>query len=283
MISAKTNINSINAQNSYKVNYRDMSQNLEKLATGSRINRASDDAAGLALSTGFVSQIFGNQQAINNLNDASNLVQTADSTIRNVAEIMQRMRELAVQASNDTYTDDDRTLMNNEYKQMEEEINRIITDTKWNKSTLLDGSNASNANGTYIIQAGADNSQSITIDIGDFSIATGHLSKLNGIDISTQVNANNTINDIDDAFQELLSKQADFGSFQNRLMHAIDTIVEYKFNMVDSNGRVLVDTDYGKELTKMTKHQIISQGAIAMASQSNALASTVSSLLESYS
>ena len=282
MISAKTNINSINAQISYQVNSRDMEKSLERLATGYRINKSGDDAAGLALSTGFVSQIYGNQQAINNLNDATALIQTADSTIRNVAEIMQRMRELAVQASNDTYSNDDRTLMNIEYKQMEEEVTRIVSDTKWNKSNLLDGSNASNANGTYLIQAGADNSQSITIDIGDFSIASGHLSKLNGLDITTQANANNTINDIDDAFQTLLAKQADFGSYQNRLMHAIDTIVEYKYNMVDSNGRVLVDTDYGKELTKMTKHQIVSQGAIAMASQSNAVASTVSSLLESF-
>ena len=146
MISAKTNINSINAQNSYQVNYRDMSKSLERLATGSRINRSGDDAAGLALSTGFVSQIFGNQQAINNLNDATGLVQTADSTIRNVTEVLQRMRELSVQASNDTYSDSDRVLMNNEFKQMEEEINRIISQTKWNKMNLFDASNASNAN-----------------------------------------------------------------------------------------------------------------------------------------
>ena len=282
MISAKTNINSINAQNSYQVNYRDMSKSLERLATGSRINRSGDDAAGLALSTGFVSQIFGNQQAINNLNDATGLVQTADSTIRNVTEVLQRMRELSVQASNDTYSDSDRVLLNNEFKQMEEEINRIISQTKWNKMNLFDASNASNANGTFIIQAGADNAQSITIDIGDFSIASGHLSKLNGLDITTQSNANNSLNDIDDAIQSLSSKQADFGSYQNRIHHAIDSLVEYKFNMVDSNGRVLVDTDYGKEITKMTKHQIVSQAAVAMAGQANAIASTVSSLLEAY-
>ena len=282
MISAKTNINSINAQNSYQVNYRDMSKSLERLATGSRINRSGDDAAGLALSTGFVSQIFGNQQAINNLNDATGLVQTADSTIRNVTEVLQRMRELSVQASNDTYSDSDRVLMNNEFKQMEEEINRIISQTKWNKMNLFDASNASNANGTFIIQAGADNAQSITIDIGDFSIASGHLSKLNGLDLTTQSNANNSLNDIDDAIQSLSSKQADFGSYQNRIHHAIDSLVEYKFNMVDSNGRVLVDTDYGKEITKMTKHQIVSQAAVAMAGQANAIASTVSSLLEAY-
>ena len=282
MISAKTNINSINAQNSYQVNYRDMSKSLERLATGSRINRSGDDAAGLALSTGFVSQIFGNQQAINNLNDATGLVQTADSTIRNVTEVLQRMRELSVQASNDTYSDSDRVLMNNEFKQMEEEINRIISQTKWNKMNLFDASNASNANGTFIIQAGADNAQSITIDIGDFSIASGHLSKLNGLDITTQSNANNSLNDIDDAIQSLSSKQADFGSYQNRIHHAIDSLVEYKFNMVDSNGRVLVDTDYGKAITKMTKNQIVSQAAVAMAGQANAIASTVSSLLEAY-
>jgi len=282
MISAKTNINAINAQNSYQVNYRDMSKSLERLATGSRINRSGDDAAGLALSTGFVSQIFGNQQAINNLNDATGLVQTADSTIRNVTEVLQRMRELSVQASNDTYSDSDRVLMNNEFKQMEEEINRIISQTKWNKMNLFDASNASNANGTFIIQAGADNAQSITIDVGDFSIASGHLSKLNGLDITTQSNANNSLNDIDDAIQSLSSKQADFGSYQNRIHHAIDSLVEYKFNMVDSNGRVLVDTDYGKAITKMTKHQIVSQAAVAMAGQANAIASTVSSLLEAY-
>ena len=131
MISANTNISSINAQISYQVNSRDMEKSLERLATGYRINKSGDDAAGLALSTGFVSQIFGNQQAINNLNDATALIQTADSTIRNVAEIMQRMRELAVQASNDTYSNDDRTLMNIEYKQMEEEVTRIVSDTKF--------------------------------------------------------------------------------------------------------------------------------------------------------
>ena len=118
---------------SYQVNSRDMEKSLERLATGYRINKSGDDAAGLALSTGFVSQIYGNQQAINNLNDATALIQTADSTIRNVAEILQRMRELSVQASNDTYSNDDRTLMNIEYKQMEEEVTRIVSDTKWNK------------------------------------------------------------------------------------------------------------------------------------------------------
>ena len=281
MIGAKTNINSINAQNSSGSAIQPC-KSLERLATGSRINRSGDDAAGLALSTGFVSQIFGNQQAINNLNDATGLVQTADSTIRNVTEVLQRMRELSVQASNDTYSDSDRVLMNNEFKQMEEEINRIISQTKWNKMNLFDASNASNTNGTFIIQAGADNAQSITIDIGDFSIASGHLSKLNGLDLTTQSNANNSLNDIDDAIQSLSSKQADFGSYQNRIHHAIDSLVEYKFNMVDSNGRVLVDTDYGKEITKMTKHQIVSQAAVAMAGQANAIASTVSSLLEAY-
>ena len=277
-----TNINSIVAQNATNKSDRSMTKTMEKLSTGFRINKSGDDAAGLAVSTKMTAQIRGTNQAARNISDAIALVQTADGAAKEISAIMQRMRELAVQASNDTYTDDDRTLMNKEYKQMEEEVNRIVSDTKWNKSNLLDGSNASNANGTYLIQVGADNSQSITIDIGDFSIASGHLSKLNGINITTQTNANNTISDIDDAFQELLSKQADFGSYQNRLMHAIDTIVEYKFNMVDSNGRVLVDTDYGKELTKMTKHQIVSQGAVAMASQSNAVASTVSSLLESF-
>ena len=170
-----TNINSIVAQNATNKSDRAMTKTMEKLSTGFRINKSGDDAAGLAVSTKMTAQIRGTNQAGRNISDAIALVQTADGAAKEISSIMQRMRELAVQGATETYSTDDLALMDTEYQQLESEITRIVTQTKWNKMELLDGSGGSGGAGAFIIQVGSDNAQSMTVSIGNLDIAAGSL------------------------------------------------------------------------------------------------------------
>ena len=182
-----TNVNSIVAQNATNKSDRAMTKTMEKLATGYRINKAGDDAAGLAVSTKLTAQIRGTNQAARNVSDAIALVQTADGAAKEISAIMQRMRELAVQGATETYSTDDLGLMDIEYQQLEAEITRIVAQTKWNKMELLDGSGGSGGAGAFIIQVGSDNAQAVTVSIGNLDIAAGSLGCLSGLDVSTQV------------------------------------------------------------------------------------------------
>ncbi len=274
-----TNINSIVAQNATNKSDRAMTKTMEKLATGYRINKAGDDAAGLAVSTKMTAQIRGTNQAGRNISDAIALVQTADGAAKEISSIMQRMRELAVQGATETYSTDDLALMDTEYQQLEAEITRIVTQTKWNKMELLDGSGGSGGAGAFIIQVGSDNAQSMTVSIGNLDVAAGSLGCLSGLDVSTQSNASAAITNIDGAFQNLATIRADYGSYMNRLSHSLNNAEVFSANMADSNSR-LMDTDYAKEMTEFAKSQIVRQAGMAMLTQANAIPNQVLQLLQ---
>ena len=274
-----TNINSIVAQNATNKSDRAMTKNMEKLSTGFRINKSGDDAAGLAVSTKMTAQIRGTNQAGRNISDAIALVQTADGAAKEISSIMQRMRELAVQGATETYSTDDLALMDTEYQQLESEITRIVTQTKWNKMELLDGSGGSGGAGAFIIQVGSDNAQSMTVSIGNLDVAAGSLGCLSGLDVSTQSNASAAITNIDGAFQNLATIRADYGSYMNRLSHSLNNAEVFSANMADSNSR-LMDTDYAKEMTEFAKSQIVRQAGMAMLSQANAIPNQVLQLLQ---
>jgi len=274
-----TNINSIVAQNATNKSDRAMTKTMEKLSTGFRINKSGDDAAGLAVSTKMTAQIRGTNQAARNISDAIALVQTADGATKEISAIMQRMRELAVQGATETYSTDDLALMDTEYQQLEAEITRIVTQTKWNKMELLDGSGGSGGAGAYIIQVGSDNAQSMTVSIGNLDIAAGSLGCLSGLDVSSQANASAAITNIDGAFQNLATIRADYGSYMNRLSHSLNNAEVFSANMADSNSR-LMDTDYAKEMTEFAKSQIVRQAGMAMLSQANAIPNQVLQLLQ---
>ena len=274
-----TNINSIVAQNATNKSDRAMTKNMEKLSTGFRINKSGDDAAGLAVSTKMTAQIRGTNQAGRNISDAIALVQTADGATKEISSIMQRMRELAVQGATETYSTDDLALMDTEYQQLEAEITRIVTQTKWNKMELLDGSGGSGGAGAFIIQVGSDNAQSMTVSIGNLDIAAGSLGCLSGLDVSSQANASAAITNIDGAFQNLATIRADYGSYMNRLSHSLNNAEVFSANMADSNSR-LMDTDYAKEMTEFAKSQIVRQAGMAMLTQANAIPNQVLQLLQ---
>ena len=274
-----TNVNSIVAQNATNKSDRAMTKTMEKLSTGFRINKSGDDAAGLAVSTKLTAQIRGTNQAARNVSDAIALVQTADGAAKEISAIMQRMRELAVQGATETYSTDDLALMDIEYQQLEAEITRIVSQTKWNKMELLDGSGGSGGAGAFIIQVGSDNAQSVTVSIGNLDIAAGSLGCLSGLDVSTQSNASSAITNIDGAFQTLATIRADYGSYMNRLESTLNNAEVFSANMSDANSRLL-DTDYAKEMTEFAKSQIVRQAGMAMLSQANAIPNQVLQLLQ---
>ena len=279
-----TNINSIVSQNATNRSDRAMTNTMEKLSTGYRINKSGDDAAGLAVSTKMTAQIKGTNQAARNISDAVAMVQTADGALREVSALMQRMRELAVQGATETYSPADLALMDTEYQQLEAEITRIIDQTKWNKMDLLNGAGPSGTatDGAFIVQVGADNAQTLNVTIGSLEISTASyavLSDLEGLSVDSQVSAANAISKIDDAFTDLADKRAELGAYMNRLGHALGNAEIFSANMSDSNSRI-VDTDYAKEMTEFARAQIVRQAGMAMLSQANAIPSQILQILQ---
>lgn len=277
-----TNINSIVAQNATNQSDRAMTKNMEKLSTGFRINKSGDDAAGLAVSTKMTAQIRGTNQAGRNISDAIALVQTADGAAKEISSIMQRMRELAVQGATETYSTADLALMDTEYQQLEAEITRIVDQTKWNKMNLFDGNGpnaATSSSAAFQIQVGSDNGQSMTVTVGNLTIDAGSLGDLSLAGVSTQTSASAAITSIDNAFENLATIRADYGSFMNRLGHSLNNAEVFSANMSDANSR-LMDTDYAKEMTEFAKSQIVRQAGMAMLTQANAIPNQVLQLLQ---
>jgi len=277
-----TNINSITAQNSTNRSDRGLNITMNKLSTGYRINRSGDDAAGMAVSTKMIAQVRGTYMAQRNISDAVGLVQTADGAMSEISAIMQRMRELAVQGATETYSTADLGLMDTEYQQLESEIQRIVEQTKWNKMNLLDGTSGSAGDGSFLIQLGADNGQFLTVTIGNLEVSTGAtalLSDLHGMAVSTQASASQAITQIDEALTDLATRRADMGSYMNRLAHSLNNAEIYTANMADSNSRIQ-DTDYAKEMTELSRIQIVRQAGMAMLSQANAIPNQVLQLLQ---
>ena len=274
MTKIASNIISLSSQNAVKNTQRSITSTMLRLSTGLRINRPSDDPAGLAVSTKFTSQINGYNAASRNINDAITMLQTADGALAEISSLMDRMRELAVQSSSDTYTSSDRSDMDTEYQQLEAEITRIVSQTKWNKMTILDGANSS-----WTIQVGADAGQSKSITIANQAISGGNLSDLNGLDVTSQSNASSAITSIDNAFIDLNTIRANIGAYISAFEGALDMSLSMSQNLTDSRSRIL-DTDYAKEIAELAKLQIIEQVGNAMIAQANASPQSVLQLLQ---
>ena len=274
MTKIASNIISLSSQNAVKNTQRSITDTMLRLSTGLRINRPSDDPAGLAVSTKFTSQINGYNAASRNINDAITMLQTADGALAEISSLMDRMRELAVQSSSDTYTSSDRSDMDTEYQQLESEITRIVSQTKWNKMTILDGANSS-----WTIQVGADAGQSKSITIANQAISGGNLSDLNGLDVTSQSNASSAITSIDNAFTDLNTIRANIGAYISGFEGALDLSLSMSQNLTDSRSRIL-DTDYAKEIAELAKLQIIEQVGNAMIAQANASPQSVLQLLQ---
>ncbi|MED4988799.1 flagellin Hag [Parageobacillus toebii] len=290
------NISALNTYRQLAFNNTQAAKNIEKLSSGLRINRAGDDAAGLAISEKMRGQIRGLEMASKNAQDGISLIQTAEGALNETHAILQRMRELAVQAANDTNTDADRQELQKEVDQLAEEITRIANTTEFNTKKLLDGS-ADSSSGVgsaadLVFHIGANASQSLTLSIsamdahslgvddGTGSAATngGDATVNGGIDISSQSAADAAITQIDNAIQTVSSERAKLGAYQNRLEHTINNLGTSAENLTAAESRIR-DVDMAKEMMEFTKNNILSQAAQAMLAQANQLPQGVLQLL----
>jgi len=270
-----TNVKSIVAQNALTVNNRAMSKAMEQLSTGKRINSAKDDAAGLSIASTMTAQIRGLNQAVRNANDGISLLQTAEGAMVEQTNMMQRMRELAVQSANDTVTADQKGYLDDEYQALLTEINRIGGDTQWNGEEVLDATGGTK--GEYAFQVGANATQVIKVTIGDMS-DQGVLKDLASTDITDATKSNAAIGKIDDALKAMNEQRSAIGAGINTLTYAADNLANVSQNASESRSRIL-DTDYAATTTELARTQIISQAATAMLAQANQAPQSVLSLL----
>ncbi|WP_291939880.1 flagellin [Limnohabitans sp.] len=276
-----TNTKSTIAQNALTVNNRSLSKSMEQLSTGSRINSSADDAAGLAISNKMTAQVRGLNQAVRNANDGISLIQTADGATKEITNMMQRMRELSVQAATDTNTTDDRTALQSEVTALSEEITRIADNTQWNGMQIFKSTADSEVGtkGVAQLHVSANTGASALIEI-DFS-AQGMDAKSLSVDalkVDTQADATKAIDSIDAALKLVDAERSTYGATINRLNYAADNLANISQNTAASRSRIL-DTDYAATTTELARTQIISQAATAMLAQANQAPQTVMSLL----
>ena len=280
-----TNINAQYSQDALKVNAKAMGNVMQQLATGSRINAAKDDAAGLSITQNMTSQIRGLNQAVRNVNDGINLLQTADGALVETAGMLQRMRELAVQSSNGVNSGIQRGYLDKEFKSLQEEINRIAANTSWNNTTLIAGSGTNNSGNTtsmvFVFQAGISSGQTISVSID--SMATSALgvaaTGASAIAIATFVGALAAITEIDKAIENVSLSRSAMGATMNQLSYSADNMVNISTNIGASRSTIL-DTDYATASAQLAKNQIISQAATAMLAQANQQPQSVLTLLK---
>jgi len=274
-----TNVKSLIAQNAITVNNRSLTKAMEQLSTGKRINSAADDAAGLAIASKMTSQIRGLNQAVRNANDGISLLQTAEGATQEVTNMLQRMRELAVQAANDTYSTNDRSALQLEYDALSDEITRIHNNTRWNDMNIFNSAatSAIGSAGSVTLQVGMNGSASDAITVTFQSIAASALG-VSGLSLSSYTSASSAIATIDAAIEEIDSFRATLGANINRLTYAADNLTNVSMNASASRSRIQ-DTDYAAATTELARTQIIQQAATAMLAQANQQPQNVLSLL----
>ncbi len=263
------NVNSVSIQNTLSNTSTNMQKSLEKLSTGLRINHAADDAAGLSVSEGLRSQIRGSQMAQRNANDGLAMLQIAESGTSQITDSLQRMRELAVQSSNGTYTNTDRGYINQEYSALASEITRVAIATTYNGIALL------STTSTFSFQISAASSgASSTISFTPTNLSTG----LSFGGVSTQSGAQVAVKNIDQLMSSVLSMRSNVGATMNRLSTAVSNLGDMVTNLTDAESRIR-DTDFASESMHFTRNQILTQSSQSMLSQANQMPSAVLSLL----
>ena len=269
-----TNVMSLNSQRALGKSQMSMQTSLERLSSGLRINRAKDDAAGLAISERFTSQIRGLDQAVRNANDGISLLQTAEGALSEVENSLQRMRELAVQAANGTYNGSDRDSLNDEYSALASEISRIADVTEFNNINLLSNG------GNLSLQVGWENGTNnvITFSTAKIVSAAGVTSAVQAGAISTVASAQTLMSTLQTAIDTVSNIRADFGAVQNRLESAVRNMENVIENQSAARSRVL-DADFARETANLTRTQILQQAGTAMLAQANSLPQNVLSLL----
>ena len=279
MATINTNVSALNAQNVMTKNTRSMSATMEQLSTGSRINSAKNDAAGLAIGQTQTSQIRGLNQAVRNLNDGVNLLQTAEGALTETTNMLQRMRELAVQSASGTYSTTQRSYLATEFLALGSQIEKIASETTWNGYTVLTGTTGGTTTGTFSFQSGQTSGQTIDVAIGAMTLSALGITATNAAGISTAASASAAIASIDSAINTVNSQRATIGAAVNRMTYAADNLTNISANTSASRSTI-VDTDYATASTNLSKSQIIQQAATAMLAQANQQPQSVLSLLK---
>ena len=267
-----TNAVSLNAQRNLGSSQSALSTSMQRLSSGLRVNSARDDSAGLAIAERMSAQVRGNSVGVRNANDAISLAQTAEGAIGKVGDMLQRMRELAVQSANATNSTDDRANLDAEFQQLGEEIDRTLTNTRFNGLNII-GSDA----GAQVFQVGANNTDVVTVTTVDLSVDTD-VAAVTGGDITDATNASAAMADIDTALTTINTERAMLGAVQNRFETIISTLQVSVENESAARGRIM-DADFATETANLSKSQILQQAGTAMVAQANQLPQMVLSLI----
>lgn len=265
------NLTAMNTSRQLGITTTGLQKSTEKLSSGYKINRAADDAAGLSISEKMRNQIRGLNKAASNTQDGISLVQTAEGALNEVHSMLQRVSELAVQASSDVNGTADRTAIGDEITELKTEINRVATTTQFNKMNILDGSFTQKS-----IQVGANAGQNIAITI-DSMLATDL--GLTATTVDSYTNANNTLTAAQTAIEKLSSKRSKLGAVQNRLEHTYDNLNNISENTQAAESRIR-DTDMAAEMVSYSKNNILQQAGQSMLAQANQANQGVLSLLQ---
>ena len=280
-LTVRTNIASIRASNRLNSTQNSLTSSLERISSGLRVNRAADDAAGMSVASRMTSDNTSLKQAIRNANDGISMIQTAEGGLNEIYNILVRMRELSVQASNETYNSGDRALVNTEFLQLAGEIKRVASIANFNRANIL------NATTTFTLQIGINNNSDNKLTIALSQIAATYSAlELNGATnhniatsgITTITRAASAIDVIDGALKLVNTRRSRLGAFQNRLENALNEATNYSENLASSASQIM-DVDYASESASMTRFQIMQQAGVAALGQAKAIPQSVISLL----
>ena len=269
-----TNIGAIRAANASTSASKMLGTAMERLSSGKRINSAKDDAAGLAIASSMTSQVRGMTQGIRNSNDGIALAQTAEGALSEVTNMLQRVRELAVQSSSGTYQDaTDRTYMQKEVDELTAQVNQVVTNSKFNGVVLFNGSTTA-----VKVQTGANASDTVDLVLANLTTLAASGGAAGSYNVSTAASANTLLASLDTEIDSISNARSSLGAGQNRLESVVNTLTSNVTNLSDARSRI-EDADYSAETTALAKAQILSQASTAMIAQANQSQQNVLSLL----
>jgi flagellin len=254
-----------------------LSTAMERLSTGKRLNSAKDDAAGLAIASSMTAQVRGMNQGIRNANDGISMAQTAEGALEEVGNMLQRMRELTVQAYNGTYSSGDLTNIASEMTSLKTQITSVLTDTKFNGKKLFDGT--AGTAGSVKIQAGANASDTVSIDLTANLVTSTSITDATAVNVSSLTAAGADLAKFDTALDKIASTRAGLGAAQNQLQSAVNNLTSNATNLSDARSRI-EDADFSAESTALAKASILSQASTAMLAQANQSQQSVLQLLK---
>ncbi|WP_434632943.1 flagellin [Chromobacterium sp. CV08] len=280
-ITVNTNLASLQAQINLNSSSNSLSQSLARLSSGLRVNSAKDDAAGLAISQTLTSAIRGNNQAIKNANDGISVGQTAEGALGQIANNLQRIREIAVQASNGSVSNTNRSQLQNEVDQLTQEISRIVQTTEFNGTKLLSGG------ATLTFQVGSSGSSDNQVSVSATDLTSGTtlksynsaLTATGTINVTTQGSASAILSSLDADISQISNVRSTFGAVQNRFDAVVSNLQNYTSNLTAANSRIM-DVDFASETANLTKNQILQQAGSSILKQANSLPQSALTLLQ---